>query len=237
MYALRYNTTGHNNIAIGRGALENNTTGYNNTATGTYALITNTTGHHNVAVGRESMYSNTTGSYNTAIGRWALSNGTTGSGNIVIGSMDSGGQYDPVADLTTENNRIVMGSGDVTNAYIQVSWTVVSDARDKMNFDLVPHGLDFVKQLNPVAFQFKVDRDTDIPSGPVRYGFKAQDILALEGEDNSVIIDNENPDKLRYNGEALVPVLVNAIKEQQTQIEQQQAQIDALIARLDAAGI
>ena len=106
-----------------------------------------------------------------------------------------------------------------------------------MNFDLVPHGLDFVKQLNPVAFQFKENRDTDIPNGPVRYGFKAQDILALEGEDNSVIIDNKNPDKLRYNGEALVPVLVNAIKEQQTQIEQQQAQINALIARLDAAGI
>jgi hypothetical protein len=31
----------------------------------------------------------------------------------------------------------------------------------------------------------------------VRYGFKAQDILALEG-DNNVIIDNEQPEHLKY---------------------------------------
>jgi hypothetical protein len=46
----------------------------------------------------------------------------------------------------------------------------------------------------------------------MHYGFKAQDILALEG-DNNVIIDNEQPDHLKYKGEHLVPVLVNAIKE------------------------
>jgi hypothetical protein len=132
---------------------------------------------------------------------------------------------------------VVMGSTSVTNAYIQVAWTVVSDARDKTNFGIVPHGLDFVKQLNPISFQFKENRDATEPHGPVRYGFKAQDILALEGEDNAVIIDNEDPEKLRYNGEALVPVLVNAIKEQQSIIEQQQVQINALLARLDAAGI
>jgi hypothetical protein len=132
---------------------------------------------------------------------------------------------------------VVMGHTAVTNAYVQVAWTVVSDQRDKTNFGLVPHGLDFIKQLNPVSYQFKVDRDTDVANGPVRYGFKAQDILALEGEDNAVIIDNENPDKLRYNGEALVPVLVNAIKEQQSIIETQQEQINNLLARLDAAGI
>jgi hypothetical protein len=46
----------------------------------------------------------------------------------------------------------------------------------------------------------------------MHYGFKAQDILALEG-DNNVIIDNEQSDHLKYKGEHLVPVLVNAIKE------------------------
>jgi hypothetical protein len=87
-----------------------------------------------------------------------------------------------------------------------------------MNISNVPHGLDFVSKLEPVSFQFKKDRDTEIPHGNVRYGFKAQDILALEGEDN-VIIDNENPDNLKYQGEALVPVLVNAIKELKARIE------------------
>jgi len=32
-----------------------------------------------------------------------------------------------------------MGSIGVTNAYVQVAWTVVSDARDKTNFGVVPH--------------------------------------------------------------------------------------------------
>jgi hypothetical protein len=48
--------------------------------------------------------------------------------------------------------------------------------------------------------------------------FLAQDILELEGSDN-VIIDDEQPDHLKYKGEHLVPVLVNAIKELKAEIE------------------
>jgi len=117
-----------------------------------------------------------------------------------------------IFNLVANNDRIVMGNNDHTNAYIKIAWTVTSDARDKMNISTVPHGLDFVNQLEPVSFQFKKDRDTEVPHGNKRYGFLAQDILELEGE-NNVIIDNEDTDNLKYQGEALVPVLVNAIKE------------------------
>ena len=48
--------------------------------------------------------------------------------------------------------------------------------RDKTNLGTVPHGLDFVNQLNPVSFQFKKSRDNDTPHGDMRYGFLAQDI-------------------------------------------------------------
>jgi hypothetical protein len=37
--------------------------------------------------------------------------------------------------------------------------------------------------------------------------------------DNPVIIDDEQPDHLKYKGEHLVPVLVNAIKELKARIE------------------
>ena len=160
---------------------------------------------------------------------WAGKNNTTGSGNTAINAIDNTGTYAPVFDPTTQDNRFCMGSTAVTNAYIQVAWTVVSDARDKTNFAPITHGLDFVKQLNPLSFQFKKNRETDIAHGPVRYGFKAQEILALEGN-NPVIIDAEDSEKLRYNGEALVPVLVKAIQEQQ-------AIIESLKARLDAANL
>ena len=91
------------------------------------------------------------------------------------------------------------------------------------------HGLDFVTNLQPVKFNFKKSRENATPHGNARYGFKAQDILALEG-DNPVIIDNENEDNLKYQGEALVPVLVKAIQELSTENE-------ALKARLTAGGL
>ena len=111
-----------------------------------------------------------------------------------------------------------MGNNDHTDAYIRIAWTVTSDSRDKTNFEPVPHGLDFVNQLEPVAYQFRVDRESDETTGKVRYGFKAQDILALEGE-TPVVIDNEDPEHLKYKGEALVPILVNAIKELTARVE------------------
>ena len=211
-WALLSNTTGASNTAIGENSLLYNTTGTENTASGVAALISNTTGIQNTAVGSQALLSNTTGASNTASGVAALYNNTTGSGNSAFNPLNSAGAYTPVFNPTTQNNRFCMGSTGVTNAYIQVAWTVVSDARDKTNFAPVPHGLDFVNQLQPTAYQFKEDRKTDVARGIVRYGFKAQDVLALEG-DTPVIIDTEDLDKLRFNESSLIPVLVNAIKE------------------------
>ena len=216
--ALGLNTTGFSNTALGRRALRLSTTGIINTALGGASLQSNTTGTGNVAVGVASVGANTTGSNNTGIGRESLKNNTTGSGNTAIGAVNSAGTYAPVFDPTTEINRFCLGSTSVTNAYIQVALTVVSDARDKTNFAPVPHGLEFVKALQPTAYKFRVARDSEETQGGVRYGFKAQDVLALEGE-HPVIVDNEDAGKLRMTDTALIPVLVKAIQEQQSMIE------------------
>jgi len=210
--ALRSNTTGYDNTANGVSALYSNTTGYDNTANGVSALYYNTTGINNTANGREALLNNTTGSNNTASGRSALFSNTTGSGNTALSPLNSAGSYAPVFNPATENNRFCMGSTGVTNAYIQVAWTVVSDARDKINFAPVPHGLEFVKALQPTAYQFRTARDSEETNGGVRYGFKAQDVLELEGA-NPVIVDNEDADKLRMVDTALIPVLVKALQE------------------------
>ena len=226
--ALRANTTGASNIATGQRALYSNTTGIDNVANGKHALYYNTTGSNNVAVGLSALKANTGGgSNNTALGNYALKNNTTGSANIQIGGLNSAASYVPVFNVTTESNRLVLGHTGISNAYVQVAWTVTSDERDKMNFAPVPHGLDFVNQLKPTAYQFKVDRDTETPNGDVRYGFKAQDILALEG-DNPVIIDTEDADHLKYKGEHLVPVLVNAVQELTAMVNELKAEVAAL---------
>ena len=229
--ALVSNTTGSYNTASGVNALQSNTSANYNTASGANALYSNAIGaNQNTAIGAYALYNNTTGSFNTASGAYALQNNTTGAGNSAFNPLNSASTYAPVFNPTVENNRFCMGSTGVTNAYIQVAWTVVSDARDKTNFAPVPHGLDFVNQLKPTAYQFKEDRETDVATGIVRYGFKAQDILALEG-DTPVIIDTEDLDKLRFNSDSLIPVLVNAIKELKAIIDTQQEQINSLLGK------
>jgi len=234
--ALSANTSAGNNTAVGYRSLYTNTTGQYNVANGYRALNSNTTGANNVANGTDALYANTTGSNNTASGTYGLYNNTTGSGNIGIGFVNDSGSYAPVFNPSTQSNRLVLGHTSITNAYVQVAFTVTSDERDKMNFAPVPYGLDFVNKLKPTAFQFKVDRDTETPNGAVRYGFKAQDILALEG-DNPVIIDNEDADNLKYKGEHLVPVLVNAVQELTAMVKELKSQNEVLEKKLTDAGL
>ena len=208
---LFYNVSGSGNTAIGQSSLYYNTSNYN-TVMGFNAMYGTTSGSSNTSVGVNSLFANTTGNYNVGFGYQALFNSVSGSANTAISPLTDTGSYSPVFDPTTQSNRFCMGSTAVTNAYIQVAWTVVSDARDKTNFAAIPHGLDFVNQLKPTAFQFKVSREDETPTGPVRYGFKAQDVLELEGN-NPVVVDAEDSEKLRFNESSLIPILVKAIQE------------------------
>jgi hypothetical protein len=223
--SLSTNTTGSFNTALGASALQLNTTASNNTAVGYQALYANTTGQQNTALGSPALNACTTGNNNLSLGERSLTNLTTGSGNIGVHDLTGAGLG--IFNITTENDRGIFGHNNMTNAYVKVAWTVTSDARDKTSIESVPHGLSFVQQLNPVSYRWKTSREDDTPHGNQRYGFLAQDILALEG-DNPVIIDNEQPDHLKYQGEALVPVLVNAIKELSAQVTALQAEVNAL---------
>ena len=146
-----------------------------------------------------------------------------GSNNTAIGfnSARSG----QVFYLTTQSNRVVIGNDDITNIYGKVSLTATSDKRDKVDFGTVPHGLDFVNKLKPTSFWYRESRDSNERPGDKHYGFLAQDILELEGSDN-VIIDNEQEDSLKYKGEHLVPVLVNAIKELSAKVNELESKLN-----------
>jgi hypothetical protein len=209
--ALKSNLSGQENVAVGFEALETTSIGSQNTAVGFQALNLGTSAN-NVAVGHIALVACTSGRSNTGIGKSALGALTTGSGNTGINPMDSSNNYAPVFNVSTENDRFVAGSTSVTNAYVQVAWTVVSDARDKTDFAPVPHGLEFVSKLKPTTYRYKAKRDDTEGHGPLRYGFLAQDVMALEG-DNPVIVDAEKPEKLKFNDQSMIAVLVNAIQE------------------------
>jgi len=239
-----------NNTGVGIGALDSLTSGIQNVAIGTNAGTSIASGNHNVAIGKDTLDAQVSGEFNTAVGLAALGkctgsnnvavgdraldNVTTGTNNIALGS-ESGAKSNWL-NWTTESNRLTLGNIDITNSYVRVDWTIQSDIRDKTNIGTVPHGIDFVKDLNPISYKFRTARGEDTTTGGVKYGFSAQDILALETANggSNVIVDNEFEQNLSLTNSYLIPVLVNAIKEQQTQIETLETQRADLEARLTA---
>jgi len=119
-----------------------------------------------------------------------------------------------------------MGNCFHTNACIQVAWSVASDIRYKCVWGNVSHGRDFLRGVNPIEYSF-IDYDTEeVTDNYRRYGFSAQEILELEG-DNPIITKTDNPDKLGLTYEYFIPILVNAIKELD-------AENKSILARLEA---
>ena len=230
-----YGKTNTNNTALGVNSQSSTSVGSDNVSVGAYSLVAGsgssnvaigvsalpnlTSGSCNISIGTGSGLNTTSGIGNIGIGFQALICNTTGRNNLEIGANDSiGGLYSPPFQVTTECNRVVIGSTATTNAYIQVAWTVVSDERDKTEIHPIALGLDFVSQLEPISYRFKESRETEVATGPTRYGFLAQQVLEVEGE-NPVVVDIEDPNKLKITDANLIPILVQAIKDLKAEIE------------------
>ena len=158
---------------------------------------------------------------------------------------DAGRAGSPGGSITTASNIIVLGDENITNAHIQVAFTVASDERDKTDFNNLDLGLDFVIKLNPVTYKWdkrikyvaEKDRET-IDLNTIKHdgthkedwldvGFKAQEVEALEkasGYDkdtntNLLVTLTEDGKQYGLQYEKFVPILVNAIKELTAKVE------------------
>jgi trimeric autotransporter adhesin len=258
--ALSLTTTASDNTAVGRSALKTNTTGAENTALGFQALAANVSSAGNVAIGYNSQYLATgarntsigsasfpaalTGEDNTGVGIAAGISLTSGSNNLLLGH-DAGRSGSPGGVISTQSNRIVLGDENISDAHIQVDWTVVSDQRDKTDFNNLNLGLDFVNKLNPVTYKWDkrikyvadkdketVDLNTIVHDGTHKedwldIGFKAQEVEALEkasGYDkdtntNLIVTITEDGKQYGLQYSKFVPILVNAIKELKAEID------------------
>jgi hypothetical protein len=218
-------TTGAGNVAVGSDAGKKITSGAYNTVIGFGAAANSAglTGNTNVGVGSNALANVTTGSYNSVLGSEAGSNITTGFGNTILGSYTAAGVIAPVFNVTTENNRVVVGTTSTTNAYVNVAWTVVSDQRDKTDIDDIEYGLDFIEKLRPVKFKRDnrnryEDGISDGSKKDDKYtlGFLAQNVESAEkelGATDLLIVDDEKPDNLKLVETSIIPVLVKALQE------------------------
>ena len=171
-WALK-NATSFNNTAIGNFALQsassNSTalgfgagavsTGFAGTFIGYNSGNLATSGAYNTFVGSESGQAVTTGGNNVLIGyRAGIGNFggslTTGSNNVLIGTNG--------LDVTSSlSNTVILGGSSITTLACNVtSITSLSDARDKKDVEVLPVGLDFINELNPVKFVWD-DRDEE----------------------------------------------------------------------------
>jgi hypothetical protein len=139
-------------------------------------------------------------------------------------TIDENGNLRPV-----ENNSYSLGESDKrwTTVYTVNGVDQSSDSRLKENITTLHFGLEQVQQLQPVAFNWRGGQADDL-----HYGLVAQEVMAVMPE---IVSTGTDPDGLlSMNYSEIVPVLVNAIQEQQGQIESQEEQIHALEARLSA---
>ncbi|MDZ4667171.1 MAG: tail fiber domain-containing protein [bacterium] len=133
--------------------------------------------------------------------------------------IESNGNFVPHADNTYSLGSLSLRFQEV---YGMNSTINTSDIRHKKNIEKLNYGLNEIKQLNPIFFNWKVNDNGK------RIGFIAQEIekiipeIVVKDEDSNGITNYG----LRYT--ELIPVLVNAINEQQLKIEDLQQKIEKL---------
>jgi len=131
--------------------------------------------------------------------------------------------------------------------------TQTSDIRLKDNIKSLPYGLAEILQINPIGFKYKADS-----TSTKRVGFSAQEIQGIipeavyntgnivpdDSKEEQILSPEEKDktgkvikeavkkkgimDRLAMEYVAIIPVLVNAVKEQQAQIEALEARISKL---------
>jgi hypothetical protein len=194
-------------------------------------------------MGNYTMMLTTSGNYNQAFGDNALQSMTTGSHNQAFGHSDT-------KVSATASNTCTLGYSGTSNLRCNdTSISSLSDRRDKTNIQDIPDsaGLELINKLRPITYHWdrrewyedgnpdgskiKADWRRWKPNSGLKQGFIAQEVqTAISGEkclEDSMIVTDENPDKLEFAPQHL---LTNAIKA----IQQLSAENKALLARIEA---
>lgn len=239
------NTTGFFNTFAGRNAGDANTTGAQNTFFGANSGGANLTGSNNTFVGFGSGNANNAclENNNTLIGYNAnvscafnpISNSVAIGAGAIVDSSDTVvlGSSSAVVKIpgTVDKLRIsdylqtdrlyvdTLPGGGGTDICIRTSDRVISQCsssiRYKDNIASFSSGLSLVKRLRPVTFNWKSDGTLDL-------GLVAEEVAEIEPL--LATFADGRVEGVKYD--RLGVVLLNAVKEQQTQIEAQAKQIE-----------
>ena len=214
--------TGDNSTSVGHESMYNISSGYNNSGLGYQSFYNLTTGYNNTAIGNFAGDALLTGYNNTYLGNTTDASSTSAINQTMIG-YDATGQAD---------NSVTLGNSDVTaiymaedsgatiyagNATFGGDVTISSDIRLKSN--IVSLGSTLSKLLLIDGKSYTMNSD-----GKDKIGVLAQEVQEVFPE----LVGEDTEGMLTVNYQGLVPVLINALKEQESKINDQQNQIDEL---------
>ena len=234
------NTNGDQNSFFGRLSGQSNTTGDQNSFFGSLSGGATTSGCCNSFFGWSAGSLNSTGGANVFIGDQAGSNNSSGSGNTAIGTVADVGFGNlnfataiGSEAIVTTSNRVQLGRNGsdtvsigaltvASSTHVCINGTVLSSCsssrRYKENIQPFGRGLELLRRLRPVTFDWIERREADLGLIAEEVG-EVEPLLVTHNRDGAI-------EGVKY--EQITTVLVNAVKEQQQIIEQQQKQIDAL---------
>ena len=211
-------TSGANNTAYGVSALSSTVLGANNTGIGMQALSGNINGFNNIAIGVDAgracsnpLITNTNGENSIFIGSSTKPAADNQDYQIVIGNNVVGnGSYTVTIGGTDNANNYFYGNINTTgDVYAYYS----SDERLKDNITPISNALDKVKQIGGYEFDWN-DKQSTYEGHDV--GVIAQEIEAVLPE---LVTTRDNGYKaVKY--EKIIALLIEAIKEQQLQIDE-----------------
>ena len=125
---------------------------------------------------------------------------------------------------TTSPDLKLSVSGDADKSVGGGSWQVFSDERLKNIKGNFNSGLRAVMQLQPIRYQYKQDNALGLQSELENVGFGAQSLQKVVPE----AVTKNNNGYLMVNNDPILWTMLNAIKEQQKEIEQLKGQVRQL---------
>jgi hypothetical protein len=234
---LRDNNSGSFNTAFSNVALILNLTGTYNSGFGASAGLLNGSGVHNSAVGYNAAGPNATGDNNTSVGFLSNLINKDGSKNTVFGFesdvSSSSAENQTVLGANSvgqADNSVVLGNQEVTAVYMAEDGkavlyagpgifngdvtiqngdaNVLSDSRLKSNIVSLGATAARLLLIDGKSYTMK-------STGQQKNGVLAQEVKKVFPQ----LISETESEMLSVNYQGLIPVLINALKEQQQQIE------------------
>jgi Chaperone of endosialidase len=168
---------------------------------------------------------------------WAMA--TASDNSLYFGYATSASLANENADFAivplvlTNSNRVGIGTAGPTDL-LSVngtaskpgggSWAVFSDERLKLIKGRFNSGLKAVMQLQPLRYEYKTDNALRLPAQREYIGFGAQAMLKVIPE----AVSTTDTGYLQVNNDPILWTMLNAIKEQQQQIEQLKREVRKL---------